>query len=141
MGQARGAACQFGDEVLQPEPISFLNTGLPLILLGALAVALPYVLVPRATRKHWEVAVAIWAAAGFLLLAGAFVFAAIYGWQGKPIGAAFAEAPLATLWFLLGVSGYAVVAWGPILLLVWFGLAQRVEKRKGEDGMRGGSRR
>lgn len=121
---------------MRSEPISLLNTGVPLIVLGALAVLLPLMLVPRGTRKQWEVAVAIWGAAGLLLLAGGAVFAAVYAVEGIGVGAAFGEAPLATGWFFVRQSGLAAVAWVPVLLLTWFGLAQRVEKRKGEDRVR-----
>ena len=124
--------------MIEPEPISFTNTGLPLVILGALAIVVPYLLVPAGTRKQWEVAVAIWASAGILLLAGAGVFAVIYALQGRPVGAAFSEAPLTALWFFLKVSGYGAVAWAPVMALTWLALAQRVEKRKGEDMSRGG---
>jgi len=124
--------------VIDRAAISFLNTGLPLLILAGLAVAVPLLLVPRGTRRQWELAVAIWAAAGILLLAGAAVFGAIYALGGVPVGAAFAEVPLTTTWFFLKISGSAAVAWAPVLALTWFGLAQRIEKRKGEDAMREG---
>ncbi len=119
--------------MLQPEPIGFVNTGVPLALLGLLAVGLPWVLVRRGTRSHWEVGLSIWASAGFLLLAEAGVFALVYGWRGVEVGAALAAAPVATAWFFLRLSGFAALLWVPVLALVWFAMAQRVEKRRGED--------
>ncbi len=118
-------------------PISVLNTGLPLLLLGALALLLPFAMVRRDSRAHLEVAVGIWASAGLLLLAGAGVFAAVYAAEGARVGAALSDAPLATGWFFLKLSGYAALVWGPVLALAWLGLAQRVEKRKGADRARG----
>jgi hypothetical protein len=117
-------------------PVSLLNTALPLALLAVLALLLPLGLVRRQTRSHVEVLVGLWAAAGLLLLAGAGVFAAVYAIEGGRVGAAFADAPLAAGWFFLKLSGYAALVWGPVLALVWLGLAQRVERYKGADRAR-----
>ncbi|MDJ0825249.1 MAG: hypothetical protein QNJ16_07085 [Rhodobacter sp.] len=125
--------------MIQAEPIGLWNTGLPLVVLGALAVALPWLLVRRATRSHREVAVTIWSSAGLLLIAGAAVFAVLYAVRGAGVAAALAEAPLATAWFFLRLSGFAAVVWAPLLGLVWLGLAQGVERRRGEDVARGKS--
>ena len=124
--------------MLQSEPISLLNTGLPLVLLGALAVLLPRLLVRRETRSHWEVLLALWASAGFLLLAGAAIFATVYAARGVGVISALSDAPLATTWFFLRLSGFAAVVWVPLLALVGLGMAQGVEKRRGEDGVRNG---
>ena len=119
--------------MIETGPIGFWNTGFPLALLGGLAVVLPMLLVARATRSQRAVAIAILLAALLLLVAGAVVFAVIYAASGVSVWAALAEAPLATVWFLLGQSLVAAVVWGPVLALVWFGMAQGVERRKGED--------
>ena len=119
--------------MIQPEPIGWWNTGFPLLLLGGLAVGFPWLLVAKDTRSQREVAVVIWASAGLLLVAGAVVFAVIYWVLGIGVWAALGEAPLAVSWFFLRQSGFAAVVWGPILALVWFAMAQGVEKRKGED--------
>ena len=119
--------------MMHTAPITFFNTGLPLIVLAALAIVVPLVMVPRGTRRQWEVAVAIWASAGMVLLAGAVVFALIYALGGIGVAEAFGDAPLATGLFFLRLSGAAAVAWVPVLLLTWLGLAQLVEKRKGRD--------
>lgn len=119
--------------------ISFVNTGLPLVILGALAGLVPFALVGRKTRRHWEVAVGIWASAGIVLLAGAVIFGLLYGVGGVGVGTALGTAPLATGAFFLKLSGYAALAWGPVLALSWLVLAQRVERRKGEDKARKGS--
>ena len=119
--------------MIETGPIGFWNTGFPLALLGGLAVVLPRLLVARATRSQRAVAIAILLAALLLLVAGAVVFAVIYAASGVSVWAALAEAPLATVWFLLGQSLVAAVVWGPVLALVWFGMAQGFEKRRGED--------
>ncbi len=124
--------------MIQSEPIGLWNTGFPLVLLGVLAVLFPRLLVRRGTRSQGEVFVAVWASAGLLLVAGAGVFAAVYGARGAPVGAAFGAAPLSASWFFLKLSGFAAMLWGPVLVLVWLGLAQGVEKRKGEDAARDG---
>ncbi|WP_425052939.1 hypothetical protein [Psychromarinibacter sp. S121] len=124
--------------MMHTAPITFFNTALPLVLLAALAVIVPLLMVPRGTRKHWEVAVGIWASAGMVLLAGGAVFAAIYALGGVGVGTALRAAPLATGWFFLRLSGTAAVAWVPVLLLTWLGLAQVVEKRKGRDRVQEG---
>lgn len=119
--------------MIAPQPIGFVNTGLPLMLLGTLALVLPWVLVPPGTRSHGVVAAVIGICLGLLLLCGASVFAAIYAAGGVGVGAALVEAPLATTKFFLRLSGYAALIWGPLLALMWLGLAQRVEKRRGQD--------
>ena len=119
--------------MIEAEEIGLWNTGLPLLILGALAVVFPRLLVRRDTRAQWEVLVGIWASAGFLLIAGAVIFALIYGARGAPVAEVAGAAPLAVAVFFLRLSGYAAILWVPLLALVWFGMAQGVEKRKGED--------
>ncbi len=120
-------------QLIQAEPIGFWNTGFPLGLMAVLAIVLPRVLVKRNTRSQSEVAVTIWASGGILFLVGAGVFAVIYHMRGYDVFEAFAEGPWATAAFFFGFSAYAAIVWAPILGLVWFGMAQGVEARKGED--------
>lgn len=119
--------------MISAQPIGWWNTGFPLVLLAGLAVVLPRVLVAGKTRSQWEVFVGVWASAGLLLVAGAVVFALIYEARGVAVAGAFGQAPLASAWFFLRLSGFAALIWGPLLALVWFGMAQGVEKRKGEE--------
>ena len=121
-----------------PEPIGWLNTGLPLALLVALAWLLPRVTVPRATRSHGDVACGIGLAALGVLLAGAVLFGLLQAVGGADLGGALAAAPLATGLILLRLSGLAALAWGPVLGLAWLSQAQAVERRRGEDRIRGG---
>ncbi len=123
--------------MIRAEPIGWLNTGLPLAILAMLAVVLPNILVPAQTRSQRELAVGIAASAALLLVVGEVVFALIYAVRGIDVWAAIAEAPLATGGFFLKLSALAAMLWGPLLALMWLGLAQGVEKRRGEDRMRG----
>jgi len=126
--------------VIQPEPIGFLNTGLPVVVLAGLAVVLPHLLVSADTRSHLVVAAGMAATAIALLSIGAAIFALAYGLRGGNPGEAFAAEPSATLGYFLGLSAKASLIWLPVLGLVWFAKAQAVEKRRGEDVARTGSR-
>ncbi|MCG6904253.1 MAG: hypothetical protein LJE68_16395, partial [Rhodobacter sp.] len=68
------------------------------------------------------------------------LFALIYGARGAEVSAAFDAAPALTAWFFLRLSGFTALLWVPLLALSWFGMAQGVEKRKGEDVAREASR-
>jgi uncharacterized membrane protein YGL010W len=119
--------------MLVAEPIGWINTGLPLVLLVAAAILLPRMLSRRDTRSHLVVMVAIGGTALSLIVAGAIIFAAIYAMQGSEVIAAFGENALATMLFFSRLSAKFALAWAPILALVWFVTAQAVEKRRGED--------
>jgi len=118
------------------EPIGLWNTGVPVVVLGALAMLLPRWLCPRETRSQGDVAVTIGASAGVLLLVGAGLFVLIYAVGGTDVSGAFGLAPVSTSMFFLWLSGFSAIVWVPILALAWLGLAQGVEKRKGEDVVR-----
>lgn len=126
--------------MINAAPVGWWNTGVPLVLLCSLALVLPHLVVRRKTRMHRDVFAAIAVAAALVLVAGEVVFALIYAAGGVDVWSAFLQAPLATGAFFLRLSAYAALVWAPLLALVWLGLAQGVEKRKGEDQMRGGSR-
>lgn len=104
-----------------------VNTGLPLAVLTALALLLPLLTVPRATRSQRKLALGIGLAAALTLLAGAGLFALLYGVGGG--------AP--RLAAVLRGSGLAALVWAPLLALAWFVRAQGVEARRGEDIARG----
>ena len=104
-----------------------VNTGLPLAALAALALLLPLLTVPRATRSQRRLALGIGLAAAITLLAGAGLFALLYGRGG--------DAP--RLAAVLRGSGLAALVWAPLLALSWFVRAQGVEARRGEDIARG----
>ena len=119
--------------MIQLEPIGWWNTGFPTVLLGGLGVFLPWLITPKNTRSHRTVSMSILASGIFLLIAGALVFAVVYSARIDGIWGTFTAAPLATFGYFLKLSVYAAMLWVPILALVWFGLAQGVEKRRGED--------
>lgn len=116
--------------------VTLLNTGLPIALIGALAVILPWVLTPGATRSQRRVLVSVVLSALALAGASALVFAAfdkrsLLGGQGMAGQGMVA-------WLYLRSSLGAVLVWAPVLAFAWLGLAQRVERLKGEDMARGG---
>jgi hypothetical protein len=113
--------------------ITWADSVLPIVVLATLAVVVPWVLVKRDTRSQREVAVTIWASAGVLMIASGVIYAVLHAAQGRAVGEFFAEAPMVTLWFFIKQAGSSAILWAPILALVWFGMAQGVEKRKGED--------
>lgn len=116
----------------------FLDTGLPLIVLGLLAAGLPWLLVPRGARGHGAAARGIGMSALVLLAVGVAMMAYLGARAGGDlIGLARAE-PLGAAWILLRRSAMAALVWAPILVLVWFSMAQRVERLRGEDVMREG---
>lgn len=121
--------------MIEPQPIGLTNTVLPLVGLGACAGVLPWILVNRKSRSHSEVAVVIWATAGIMVLLGAAVFAVLYALGGINVAGALATAPWVTTQFFLGRAGFAALVWAPVLMLVWLGLSQRVERLRADDGM------
>ena len=118
--------------MLNPEPIGWINTGLPLVLLVGGAILLPKLLSGAGTRSHLVVSVAILSTAISLIVSGAAIFAAIYLLRGADVGLVFDQTPMVAVKFFVRLSGMAALAWGPILALVWFVMAQGVEKRRGE---------
>ena len=122
--------------MLNTEPIGWLNTGLPLVLLVGGAIILPRLISRRKTRSHLVLMLAIVSTALCLIVFGAMIFTTIYVLQGTEVSAAFSENAPATVVFFLLLSTKFALAWAPILALVWFVAAQAVEKRRGEDIVR-----
>ncbi len=120
------------------EPIGIWNTGMPLLLLCALALGLPRLTVPRDTRDHAAVLRGIALAAALILCAGVLVFVFAYALRGAEVARAAVGMPLATTLLFLRLSGLSALVWAPLLGLVWLGQAQAVEARRGEDAMREG---
>lgn len=118
------------------QPITFVNTGLPVILLCGLAALLPRPIAGRSTRRQADLVKAVVIVAAITLATGLVLFALIYVTSGVPVGAAMAKAPGATISFFLRRSALAAIAWAPILALTWYVLAQGVERRKGADQAR-----
>lgn len=117
--------------------VTLWNTGLPLLILAGVAAVVPWVLVSRETRSQGRVALVIATTAVFMVGMSAIVMSLF---DKRVIDAGDTAAGQGVLaWMYLRASMGAVVAWGPVLVLVWLGLAQRVERRKGEDMARGES--
>jgi hypothetical protein len=119
--------------MITAEPIGFLNTGVPVLVLIGVGLALPRTLAGTTTLSHKRVVAAVALTVGALFLICAAMFAAVYAWGDADVAAAFAIAPIATGLFFARLSAMAALIWVPILGLVWFGLAQRVEARRGHE--------
>ncbi|KRS12880.1 hypothetical protein XM53_09980 [Roseovarius atlanticus] len=120
---------------MNEDQVTLVNTGLPLLIIGGFAALLPWLLTPRGTRSHGRVLVAVVASAGLLLGLSAGIFAlfdrrSLLGGQGL-------AGQGAVVWMYLRTSLAAVVVWGPVLVFTWLGLAQRVERLRNRDIVRG----
>lgn len=124
--------------MIPAQPITFLNTGLPVFLMAIAAWVVP-VLLGRTAADQQALMRGIVASALIILLLGAVLFAGIYQAGGIPVAGAFADAPLSVGGFFARTALTAGIIWGPVLALAWFVLAQGVERRKGEDRARRGS--
>ena len=93
------------------DPITWVNSVLPMAILAALAVLVPLGLVRKQTRSQAEVAVTICASAGIMLLVSALTFAILYAAQGTDVWPAFKVTPIATTWAFIRISGYAALLW------------------------------
>ena len=120
------------------QPIGFLNTAAPLLVLMASALVAPRLFVDRATLSHWDVGRGMLFSAALLTGFGVALLAVIYQWGGSNVWGAFLVGPGATLVELLSVSFKASLFWAPVLVIVWFSLAQGVERRRGEEQARKG---
>ncbi len=107
--------------------LGWANTFGPLLALTALALLLPFALVPRATRSQARLAGGMIATAGLTLGAALALFAVLYAMAGNGLGLG-----------LLRPAGLSALLWGPLLVLTWLVRAQGVEKRRGEDMAREG---
>ncbi len=106
----------------------FWDVGLPLIVLAALAVAVPVVTVPRGAIDQGRLAVGMGLAAA-VVFAGALGWFTLFHWQagdGFRWGAVLRPALMTAM------------VWGPVWALVWLVRAQGVERRKGEAAARAG---
>ena len=103
--------------------IGVANTFLPLAALVAVALLLPLVTVPRATRSQGRLALGIGLAAGLTFAAALGLFGVLHTTAGNALrpGAVLRPAAMSAL------------AWGPLLALAWLVRAQAVETRRGED--------
>ncbi len=115
------------------DSIGFFNTAVPLGILALLAVLLPRVLVDRETRSHGKVLHGIALSAAFLVAIGFMISIGVTQMRGFEAVGHFEIDPLGAAWVHLRLSLMAAIVWAPILGLVWFGHAQGVEARRGQD--------
>ncbi len=116
------------------DSIGFVNTGLPLIVLGVLAVLIPRFVVDGDTRFHSKVALGFGVTAVILFGVGYAMSVVLTHTRGVHALAPGSSPELGTaFWMHLRLSLMAAIVWAPILGLVWFGHAQGVEARRGQD--------
>lgn len=107
------------------------NTGLPLLIMGALGWLLPRMLVPEGTRSHQRVALGVVLSIVGLITAAALVLVAFdsAAYRGvMDMGGVMLATEIA-----LRNSALFAVAWAPIVALSWFNMAQQVEVQRGKD--------
>lgn len=106
-----------------PEAITLQNTLLPLGLLMALVILLPWALAVRSlSQLRLALAIGVTALAGFA--AGALWLAfEVWRLQGTVPG-------LSRVGELMGRSVWFAMFWGPLLALVWLVRAQGIERRR-----------
>lgn len=107
------------------------NTGLPLLIMGALGWLLPRMLVPEGTRSHQRVALGVVLSIVGLIAASALVLVAFdsAAYRGvMDVGGVMLATEIA-----LRNSALFAVAWAPIVALSWFNMAQRFEVQRGKD--------
>lgn len=107
------------------------NTGLPLLIMGALGWLLPRMLVPEGTRSHQRVALGVVLSIVGLIAASALVLVAFdsAAYRGvMDVGGVMLATEIA-----LRNSALFAVAWAPIVALSWFNMAQWFEVQRGKD--------
>ena len=118
------------------EPITFLNTGLPLFVVACLAVVIPLLIVPASTRSQLKLAILIFLSCGAVFVVSMMVFVLLQIFTVEASGWDPMNNPKSTGTYFLRQGLFAGIVWIPILALMWFNLAQRVERVLGEDKMK-----
>ncbi|MDU8943523.1 hypothetical protein [Ovoidimarina sediminis] len=108
-----------------------VSTVIPILTLGLAGGVLPVMLARRFPDTLHGLAQALTLSAAGLVLLGAVLFVAIYSDAGIGLSA-LAARPGDSLRHFLALGLKAALVWAPILVLVGIGLAQGVERRKGE---------
>ncbi|MCX7644484.1 MAG: hypothetical protein N2Z62_04205 [Rhodobacteraceae bacterium] len=118
---------------MAPEPVTLLNTALPLGIIGTAGAVLPRLLVPAGTRSLARLAWVAGACVPLMLVFAAAVFLALRRAGGADLAGAFAAAPGPVLGELARSAAMSTLVWGPALALSALSLAQRIERLRGED--------
>jgi hypothetical protein len=118
---------------MEPQPVTLLNTALPLAVIGTAGIVLPRLLLPARTRS---LALLAWVSAAcvpLLAILAMAVFLAARWAAGADIPGVLAAAPWLVIGELARSAAMSTLAWGPALALSVLSLAQRIERLKGED--------
>ena len=109
-------------------PIAF-SAGMivPAVILVALAVIIPRALFAHMQPTLRALGLNMVLSILLLILCAALLFALMYLFQASGVAVALASEPLAALVQFLKLGAASGLIWGPVLLLVLFGLAQRTE--------------
>ena len=105
-------------------PFGLADAILPMLLLLAAVVGLPWLLVPKATLSQRALAGGMLKSALVTWVLGAVLMAVLYAMIND-------GPPDLRLGFYLGRSALLGLLWGPVLALVWMIRAQGVERRRG----------
>lgn len=111
-----------------------IETSLPIAIIGVAAIILPRLVVPQDTRSHRTVFARYAIVIVLLLILGPALYA-LFDTRGLYEAGSLAEA-LQILRIIFRQSLTAAIIWVPILVLNWFGSAQRVEAMRGQDMLR-----
>jgi len=122
--------------MLTPQPITLMNTGLPLAILGAQAFLLPRLLLARKTRSHRMLAMVLLVSFLLVLLTSLAVFAYIQAQSGTDLTGSLAISATGTIAILLRPALLSGIIWLPLLVLSGFNLAHRIENLRGNDMMK-----
>ena len=113
----------------------FVAVALPVVLIGAAALAIPFVVTPKGTRSQRRLFLSVLMSALLLFGLSAVLFAVLYQAEGKPLWQVFPQQPQQVCAFLARRAVLATLVWGPLMLLAWLSLARRIERIKAEEGM------
>lgn len=113
---------------------AFVNMIIPIAVMAAAALALPYLLTPRETRSHKRLVLSMAATALVLILLGPILYVVF---DPRDIYDAASLAEMRVIGRIVFVESLtAAIVWVPLLFLVWIGRAQQVEKLRGQDMLR-----
>ncbi|WP_127746993.1 hypothetical protein [Parasedimentitalea marina] len=118
-------------DTMNDTQVTLFNTGLPMMVIGILAVVVPRLLVQKATRSHLVVAIGMILACVTMAVLSAGVFFLFDNRSYETLIGAGGY--VLALEFLIEASWKAVILWAPLILLTWLSLAQRVERLRGQD--------
>ncbi|MCY1126893.1 hypothetical protein OU426_08510 [Frigidibacter sp. RF13] len=114
-------------------PIGFSNTFLPILILGAAAISLPRLIVPKETRSHRMVISGVLLSAFLVQALSTALTGYMFAQIGADVGGALSDAPGETMFYLIRTSFLPMIAWGPLMLISWLSLSRRTERLRGQD--------